>query len=429
MAGGDGERAGVVVVGAGFGGLACARRLGAAGVSVTIVDRRNYHLFSPLLYQVATAALNPADIARPIRRILSRHRSVRVLLAEAVGVDVAGRRLLLSHDRSLPYDRLVLATGSQYSYFGHDEWAPLAPGLKTLEDARAVRARLLTCFEQAEMATDAAVQAALMTTVVVGGGPTGVEVAGSIAELARHALARDFRNIDPRRARIILAEAGPRLLTAFPETLAAYAGRKLEALGVEVRTRCLVESIEEAGVRLAGAFVPAGTVVWAAGVKASPPGAWLGLAGDRQGRIPVAADLSVPDVPGVFAIGDLALCPGEDGQPLPGLAQVASQQGAHLGRALARNLQGGRPLPAFRFHNRGNAAIVGRSAAVFDFGSWRLSGWLAWVLWALVHVWLLVGFDKRLLVSLQWLWAYLTYQRGARLITRDVAVRPGSPPP
>ncbi|MBP2311364.1 NAD(P)/FAD-dependent oxidoreductase [Azospirillum soli] len=414
----------VVIVGAGFGGLACAEELGGTNIRVTVIDRHNYHLFVPLLYQVATAALSPADIAEPIRRILSRHPNIDVVMGEVTGIDLAQRKVMLADGSFVPYDRLVLATGSSYNYFGHDEWAEVAPGLKTIENARAIRARLLMSFEQAEMCEDPARQTALMTSIIVGGGPTGVEMAGSIAELARHALARDFRRIDPRAAKVLLVEAGPRILAAFPEDLSNYARRKLEELGVVVLTGQAVEKIEPGGVTIGGRFIPAGTIVWGAGIKASPAGQWLGVETDRAGRIPVAPDLSVPGLEGVYALGDTAVLAGDDGKPLPGLAQVAKQQGEHLGRALEASLSRGEAMPAFCFHNRGNTAIVGRSAAVFDFGKRRLKGWFAWVLWAIVHVYLLVGFEKRVLVTMQWLWRYVTYQRGARLITRDAPASP-----
>ena len=409
----------VVVVGAGFGGLAVASALGSTNIRVTVIDRRNYHLFVPLLYQVATAALSPADIAEPIRRILSRHPNVDVVLGEVTGIDTAGRAVRLADGGVVAYDWLVLATGSTFNYFGHDEWAPLAPGLKTLEDARRIRTRLLSAFEQAEMCGDPERRKALMTIAVIGGGPTGVEMAGSIAELARHTLARDFRRIDPRSARVVLVEAGPRLLAAFPETLSDYAAQALRRLGVEVLTDTPVRGVEPGGVIVGDRFIAAETVVWGAGVSASPAGRWLGVETDRSGRIPVGADMAVPGVPDVYALGDTAALAGDDGKPLPGLAQVAKQQGEHLGGGLEANLLRGQPLRPFRFRNRGNTAIVGRNAAVFDFGTRRLKGWFAWVLWAIVHVYLLVGFEKRLLVSMQWLWRYLTYQRGARLITGD----------
>jgi len=409
----------VVIVGAGFGGLACAQALGGRPVKVTIVDRRNYHLFVPLLYQVATAALSPADIARPIRRILGRYKNIEVVLGTVTGVDTAAHRVRLANGTELPYDKLVVATGSDYSYFGHPEWREFAPGPRSLEDARRIRAKLLTAFERAEAAPDAARQDALMTTVIVGGGPTGVEMAGSVAELARHALARDFRTIDPRRAKIILIEAGPRILSGFPEKLSDYAKIALEKIGVTVITKEAVESIDAGGVVVAGRRIDAGTVIWGAGIMASPAAGWLGATLDRAGRVPLNPDLSVKGVADVYALGDIANTPDENGTPLPALAQVAAQQGHYLGRALARNLQDGKPMPPFKFHNRGNTAIVGRHAAVFDFGWMQLKGRFAWLMWALIHVYLLVGFDNRLRVSLQWLWAYITYERGARLIMRD----------
>ncbi len=413
----------VVIVGAGFGGLACAARLGGKPIRVTVIDKHNYHLFVPLLYQVATAALSPADIAEPIRKILRRHRNVEVMMGEVTGVDTTTRQVRLAGGRTVGYDRLVIATGSLYHYFGHDEWAEMAPGLKTIEDARTIRTRLLTAFERAEMTDDPDRQRALMTTLVVGGGPTGVEMAGAVAELARFALARDFRRVDPRAARVVLVEAGPRVLAGFPQELSDYALEALRAKGVEVLLNHAVERVTPEGATVAGTFIPAGTIVWGAGIRASIAGTWLGVETDRAGRIKVDPDLSVPGVPGVYALGDTALALGEDEKPLPGLAQVAKQQGEHLGKALAGELLAGRKPGPFRFRNRGNTAIVGRNAAVFDFGRRRLKGWVAWVLWAIIHVYLLVGFEKRLLVSMQWLWRYATYQRGARLITRDEAAR------
>jgi NADH dehydrogenase len=417
----------VVIVGAGFGGLACAKELGKAAARVTVVDRRNYHLFVPLLYQVATAALSPADIARPIRRILGRCRNMDVVLGEVVGIDSGARIVTLRDGATLRYDRLVVATGSEYFYFGHPEWAPHAPGPLTLEDARRIRTRLLTSFERAETSRDPAEQEALMTVAIVGGGPTGVEMAGAVAELTRHALARDFRRIDPRHARIVLIEAGPRLLPAFPEPLADYARTALERLGVTVITGEAVETIDAHGIAVAGKRIAARTVIWGAGAKASPAAAWLGVPADRAGRIAVNPDLSVAGLSGVYVLGDTALAKGGDGTPLPALAQVAAQQGRHLGRALRANLENGKPLPPFKFHNRGNTAIVGRHAAVFDFGWTQLKGRFAWLLWALIHVYLLVGFDNRLRVTLQWIWAYITYERGARLIMGDTASKPESP--
>jgi NADH dehydrogenase len=413
------QRQHVVIIGAGFAGLACAQELGNSPLRVTLIDRNNYHLFVPLLYQVATAALSPADIAQPIRRVLGRFDNVAVVLGDVVGVDAAARAVRLADGQAIGYDRLVIATGSRDSYFGHEEWRPHAPALRTLKGARAIRTRILLAFEQAELAACDAEREALMTTVIVGGGPTGVELAGAVAELARFALARDFRRIDPRRARILLIEAGPRLLSAFPPDLASYAERMLGRLGVTVLTGRKVDSIEAQSLRLSGEVLRAGVILWAAGIRASPAGEWLGAEVDRAGRIRVGPDLRVAGLNDVYAIGDTALAQDESGAPLPGLAQVAKQQGVYLGRALLAELRDGKLAPPFRFKDRGNTAIIGRNAAVFDFGRHRLKGRLAWLLWVVVHVYLLVGFDKRLLVSMQWLWRYLTYERGARLILPD----------
>ncbi len=406
-----------MIVGAGFGGLPCARALGGAAIDVTVIDRNNYHLFVPLLYQVATAALSPADIAQPIRRMLARWNNIQVLLGEVTGIDPEDRQVRLADGSTLGFDRLVIAAGSAYSYFGHDDWAAAAPGPRSIEDARLIRARLLRAFEHAEACTDPREQEALLTTIVVGGGPTGVEMAGSIAELARYSLRRDFRNIDPTKARILLVEAGPRLLSTFPDALSTYAMKALAGLGVTVRTNTAVEKIESGRVTMAGEVVRAGCIVWGAGVRASPAAAWLGIDADKAGRIAVGPDLSIPGMPGISVVGDTALALDETGQPLPALAQVANQQGAYLGKALRANILEGTPMPPFRFHNRGNTAVIGRDAAVFDFGSWRLKGRIGWLMWAIVHIYLLAGFDKRVLVATQWLWRYLTYQTGARLIT------------
>lgn len=412
----------VVIVGAGFSGLACAAKLGGTNIRVTIIDKNNYHLFVPLLYQVATAALSPADIAEPVRKILSRYWNIDVVLGEVTGIDRTRRQVLLANGQMLRYDRLVIATGAHYSYFGHDEWAQFAPGLRTIEDARTIRARLLLAFEQAEMCADGGHQHALMTTVIVGGGPTGVEMAGAIAELVRYALVRDFRRIDPRSAKIYLIEATPRLLGAFPESLSEYARAALERHGVTVLTEHAVESVDAGGVTINGRYIPAGTIIWGAGIGASSAGHWLGAETDRSGRILVDADLSVPGGGGVYALGDTAHAVDEHGSPLPALAQVAKQQGQYLGYWLAANILRNEPMPPFRFKNRGNTAVIGRSSAVFDFGKWRIKGWLAWILWAFVHVYLLIGFENRLLVSIQWVWHYLTYERGARLITASAPI-------
>lgn len=413
----------IVIIGGGFGGIACARALRGAPVEVTLIDRNNYHLFQPLLYQVATAALSPADIAEPIRKILRRARNTEVLMAEVTGIDAAARAVLTADGARIGYDTLVIATGSVYNYFGNEAWAEHAPGLKTIDNARAIRARVLMGFECAERETDPARRQALMTSVIIGGGPTGVEMAGAIAELARHALARDFRHIDPRAARVVLVEAGERVLATFPEALSAYALRRLATLGVEVRTGTPVEEVTAEGVRLPEGFLAANAMVWGAGIRASPAAQWLGLEADKAGRIPVTARLEVAEFPGVYALGDTVAAPGGDGAPLPGLAQVAKQQGEHLGRELARQAASGAQVAPFAFRNRGNTAIIGRHAAVFDFGKRQLKGFFAWVLWAVIHVYLLVAFEQRVLVSIQWLWRYVTFQRGARLIT-GAAVRP-----
>ena len=407
----------VVIVGAGFGGLACARKLGNAAIDVTVIDRHNYHLFIPLIYQVATAALSPADIAKPIRRMLARYPNIKVMLAEVTGVDLDARRVRLADASTVPFDYLVIATGSSYSYFGHDEWQPMAPGPKTIENARTIRARLLKAFELAEICPDPGRQKELLTTVIVGGGPTGVEMAGSVGELARFSLRRDFRHIDPAQARILLVEAGPRLLSGFPEVLSSYAKRALERLGVTVMTGAKVDKIEPGQVTIDGQVTRVGTIVWGAGVKASPAANWLGIEPDRLGRVTVGPDLSVAGREGVYVLGDTAVALGGDGKPLPGLAQVAHQQGLYLGRELKRLIVAGKPMPPFRFHDRGNTAVIGRNSAVFDFGRWHLKGRLGWLLWGVVHVYLLTGFDKRLLVTTQWLWRYFTYETGARLIS------------
>lgn len=406
----------IVIVGAGFGGLAAAEALGGAPAQVTVVDRRNHHLFVPLLYQVATGALSPAEIAEPIRHLLRRHRNVSVVMDEVVGVDPAARRVRLAGGGELPYDRLILASGSAPSWFGHDDWARHAPGLRSLEDAQEIRSRVLGALERAESETDAARRRRLTTMVVVGGGATGVELAGSLIELTRHALKREFRRIDPADTRVVLVEAGPRLLPGMQEALSDYARRALERLGVEVRLGAMVEAVDAEGVTVAGERLAAAAVLWGAGVTASPAARWLGVEPAKGGRLPVEPTLEVPGFEGVYALGDTASCPGPDGEPLPGLAQVAKQQGAHLGRQLRHRLAGDGPLRPFRFENRGDMATIGRNEAVADFGRRTLTGRLAWLLWGLVHVYLLVGFENRLLVTLRWLWAWATHRRGARIV-------------
>ena len=416
MVAGTGLSTKVVVIGAGFAGIEVARKLGRANIPVTLIDRRNHHLFQPLLYQVATAALSPADIAEPIRKMLRRYPSVEIVLGEVTGIDRTARTVTLAGGDVFTYDILVLATGATHSYFGHDEWEAFAPGLKNVEDARHIRSRLLLAFERAEMSRDPAEQKRLMTIAVVGGGPTGVELAGSIAELARYTLATDFHRIRAETATVLLLEAGARILAAFPEDLASYAVRKLTRLGVTVRTACAVERITDRGIVAGGEEIGVGLAIWAAGVRASPLGAMLGVGTDRAGRIRVNPDMSVPGLENVYALGDIALALDDHGRPQPGLAQVAKQEGQYLGRALARKIVRNEAPKPFVFHNRGNTAIIGRHAAVFDFGWARMKGWFAWCLWALIHVYLLVGFEHRLLVATQWLWRYVTYERGSRLI-------------
>jgi len=417
---GAGHKQHVVIIGAGFAGVQVARGLGAAGVRTTLLDRQNYHLFQPLLYQVATAALSPADIAEPVRRMLRRFPGVEVMLGEVTGIDAAARRVALANGKSISYDILVLAAGATHAYFGHDEWAEFAPSLKSIADARKVRSRLLLSFEQAEMSDDPAERKRLMTFVVIGGGPSGVELAGAIAELARYTLAKDFHRIDAKSTTVILVEAGPRILAAFPEELARYAQRKLESLGVTVRENCAVKDISRDSVVAGDDTIPAGLAIWAAGVKASPSGKLLGVPTDKTGRVKVNRDLSVPGLANVYALGDVALVLDTAGKPLPGLAQVAKQEGYYLGRALAKKIRNGGVARDFEFHNRGNAAIIGRQSAIFDFGWSHLKGVFAWFLWALVHIYLLAGFQHRLLVAVQWLWRYVTYDHGARLIVEPV---------
>ncbi|HEY7976917.1 MAG TPA: NAD(P)/FAD-dependent oxidoreductase [Rhizomicrobium sp.] len=409
----------VVVVGAGFAGIEVARGLGRTGIPVTLIDRQNHHLFQPLLYQVATAALSPADIAEPVRKVLRGLPSVEVLLGEVAGIDKTARTVTLRNGEKIPYDHLVIATGATHSYFGHDEWSDFAPGLKTIEDAREIRSHLLLAFERAEMSRDSVEQKRLMTIAVIGGGPTGVELAGSIAELARHTLAKDFHHIRAETATVLLVEAGPRILTAFPQKLSDYAMRKLAKLGVTVRLNTPVERIIADEIIAKGETISVGFAIWAAGVTASPLGKLLSVPLDRVGRVTVNRDLSVPGLENIYVLGDLALTPDTNGKPLPGLAQVAKQEGVYLGRALARKILRGASAPPFTFHNRGNTAIIGRHAAVFDFGWWQFSGGLAWWFWAFIHVYLLVGFEHRLLVAIQWAWRYVTYESGSRLIVED----------
>ncbi len=413
-----GARLRVVIVGAGFGGLYAARALEGASVNVTVIDRRNHHLFQPLLYQVATAGLSPGDIAYPIRAVLGGQRNARVLLGEVVSTDFNARKVLLK-DGEVPYDILILATGSSHHYFGHPEWARLAPSLGSLEDALEIRRRILLAFEKAEREPDELRRRGLLTFVIVGGGPTGVELAGSVAEIAFQVMARDFRAIDPREARIVLIEAGPRLLATFPEELGAKAEAALKRLGVEVRTGCHVNSMEKGWVEADGQKIEAATVLWAAGVKASPLAQSLGVPLDRAGRVPVEPDLTVPGHPEVYVIGDLAAFVHQTGKPLPGVAQVAIQQGKHTAKNIRRRCEG-LPCDPFHYTDFGSMATIGRASAVADFGWARLSGFFAWVAWLVVHIFWLIGFRNRTIVFFEWAWAYFTFQRGARLITGDI---------
>jgi NADH:ubiquinone reductase (H+-translocating) len=368
---------------------------------------------------VATAALSAPDIAEPIRKILGRYESIQVIFGEVQKVEMVGRVLCLADGSSVPFDVLVLAPGSRPSYFGREHWGDVAPGLKTIENARTIRSRLLLAFEHAERTTDPAEQRRLMTIAIIGGGPTGVEIAGSIAELSRHTLIRDFRNIRPERTRIMLVEAGDRVLGSFAPALSDYARRGLERLGVEILTNKRVEAIEPHQITIAGEVIPVGLTLWAAGVSASPLAAQLGVEVDRGGRVKVGPNLEVVGCPGTFALGDVALLSDEAGNPLPGLAQVAKQQGIHLGEALSGRIRAGIAIPPFVYRSRGNTAIIGRHAAVFEVGRLKLKGWFAWLAWAIIHVYLLVGFQHRVQVSIQWLWRYLTYERGARLIAEE----------
>ncbi len=405
----------VVIVGGGFGGLYAARALKRAPVEITLLDRRNYHLFQPLLYQVATAALNASDIAEPIRRVFRHQPNCTVLLAEVTGIEVAQRRVRLA-DGVVPYDYCIVATGATHSYFGHPEYERFAPGLKSIEDALEVRRRVLLAFEQAERATDPATRAAWLTFVVVGAGPTGVELAGALSEIARHSLDNDFRSIDPRDARVLLVEGHPRVLAPmFPPELSARAADQLRALGVDVRTGTMVTGIDETGVTLGAEHVESRTVLWAAGVAASPLARSLGVPLDRAGRVRVERDLSLPGHPEVFAIGDLAVLE-QDGKSVTGLAAVAVQEGPYAARNIVHSIRN-EPREPFHYRDKGVLATIGRKAAVAAFGRVKLSGLTAWLTWLFVHIFLLIGFRNRFLVMFGWAWTYVTHDRGARLIT------------
>lgn len=415
------KRPRVVIVGAGFGGLEAAKRLSGQAVDVTVVDRRNHHLFQPLLYQVATAALSPADIAAPIRSILAGAKNIRVLLDSVVGVIQIANCVRLSSGIVLPYDWLILATGARHSYFGRDEWAPFAPGIKTIEDATAVRRRVLLALERAETERNGKARDALLTFIVIGGGPTGVEMAGAIAELARQSVSRDFRSITPHCSRVMLVEAGQRLLATFPPELSRRTREALEQLGVEVRTGDAVTEIGRNHVCIGDEQIMSQTTVWAAGVEASPAAKWLGVRADRAGRVMIGPDLLVPDHSNIFAIGDTAACPDGQGAMLPGVAPVAKQQGRYVADCIL-----GRTTKPFRYRDYGNLATIGRRRAVAHFGRLRLSGFPAWLLWCTAHIYFLAGFRNRLTVGLHWAWNYFTYGRSARLITGSIDARPDS---
>jgi NADH dehydrogenase len=416
----------VVIIGGGFAGLWATRALAHAPVRVSLVDRGNHHLFQPLLYQVATAGLSAPDIAAPLRHILRRQRNATVLMGDVVAIDMAGKTLRFVAGDTLGYDILLLASGSTHAYFGHDDWAVDAPGLKTLDDALEIRRRILTAFECAEAEPDPVARAAWLTFAVVGGGPTGVELAGTLAEIARHTLRGEFRRIDPGSARILLLEAGPRVLSTFPESLSQKARTSLQRLGVEVRTGVAVTSIDAGGVALGdNEPIAARTVLWAAGVAASPLARSLDVPLDRVGRVIVASDLSVPGHPDIFIAGDLAAVRGDDGKPVPGVAPAAKQMGRHVARAIRATLAG-KPAPAFRYRDYGNLATIGRRAGVVDLGRLRLSGVLAWWFWLAAHIFFLIGFRNRLVVLIDWAWAYWSYRRNARII---VATAPDSDGP
>lgn len=410
------KRPRVLIIGGGFGGLACASALGGANADVTLVDRRNHNLFQPLLYQVATAILSPADISEPIRRTLSRYSNIEVVLAEVKDVDPQRKAVITQGGGPIEYDVLVIATGSVYNYFGHEDWQAFAPGLKTNREAREIRERLLLAFERAEIALDPEERRKNLTCVVIGGGPTGVEMAGAIAELGSFLIERDFRRLSREDFRIVLLEAGPQVLSGFDDGLAAYAHDRLIEIGVDLRTGTPVEEVEPESVVAGGERIDASTIIWGAGIRASPVAKWLSVEPGPSGRVPVSTDLSVPGLSDVFIIGDAAAATDEAGKVLPALAQVAKQQGIYLGKALRARFEGRADQAGFTYRSRGITAVIGRNAAVFQSGSFKLKGRTAWFLWALIHVYLLVNFEKRLLVSVQWMWTYLTKQRNARLI-------------
>ena len=415
----------VVVIGGGIGGLSAVQALAGAEVEITMIDRRNHHLFQPLLYQVATTALGPSEIAWPIRQLLRHRPETTTLLGNVVAVDKAAQLVELEDGAKIPFDSLIIATGARHAYFGHDDWEPFAPGLKTLEDATAMRRKLLMAFEQAERETDPERRQAYLTFVIIGAGPTGVELAGAIIELARITLREDFRSIHPEAARVVLVEAGPRVLANFRENLSIYAKGALERLGVEVMLGQPVISVTADTVSFDGTVLRANTIIWAAGVLASPAAKWLGVEADRAGRIQVNPDLTVPGSPNIFAVGDTVTIAGPSGKPVPGVGDAAKQGGKHAARVIAARLRG-EPPPPFVYRHAGDIATIGRSAAVIDFGWIQLKGWIGWWAWGLAHIYFLIGLKNRISVALSWLWIYITGHRGARLITQGEA---GSPRP
>ena len=414
----------VVVVGGGFGGLQLVTDLKRLPVKVTLIDRRNHHLFQPLLYQVATTLLATSEIAWPIRRVFRDRPDVTTLLAEVTGVDSVAKTVVLQGGERIGYDTLVLATGATHAYFGRDEWEPVAPGLKTLEDATTIRRRMLLAFEQAEREPDAAKREALLTFTIVGAGPTGVELAGVIAELAHVTLPREFRNIDTRNARVMLVEAGPRVLATFAEELSAYAQRSLGKLGVEIHIGESVTNCSAEGVMIGERFIPSRTIVWAAGVQASPAAKWLGVPTDRAGRAIVGKDLSAPGLPDVFVIGDTASVLQDDGKPVPGIAPAAKQQGAYVAKLIRNRLQGKSAMPPFHYRHQGSLATIGKRSAIMDFGRIKLTGALAWWIWGIAHIYFLIGARSRFAVAWSWLWIYLSGQHSARLITQKETMKP-----
>jgi NADH dehydrogenase len=420
----------IVVVGGGFGGLAAIKELSGVDADITLIDRRNHHLFQPLLYQVATTSLGPSEIAWPIRQLVHKRREITTLLGSVEGIDTSHKLVRLEGGASVPFDYLILATGAQHAYFGHDDWEPHAPGLKTLEDATAMRRRLLLAFERAELERDTERRKALLTFVIIGAGPTGVELAGAIVELARITLRHDFRNIRPEDARVVLIEAGPRVLANFKPEMSAYAEKALHELGVDIELNTPVTAVDADGVAFANGAIKAETIIWAAGVLASPVAQWLGVEADRAGRVKVNADLSVPGHPRIFAVGDTVTVTMPDGKPVPGIGDGAKQGGRHAARVIRARLRGDTRDMPFRYKHLGDIATIGRSRALIDFGWLKLTGWIGWWTWGLAHIYFLIGLKNRIFIALNWLWIYLTGYRSARLITHDTptsAARAGDP--